>query len=335
MALVTNYALNLASAAFGREPVRPLMFCYNTTYRCELGCRYCCDGESKRQREDPCPELTTDDAKRLVTILRRAADTLYITGGEPMIRRDLEEVIDHARGSGFRVVLNTRGIGLEERADLVRLVDVLVLSVDSLDPASLADIMRRPRETAERVLGALRFAMSERRRAGTRLAISAVAMPGSIDDVAGVLRFAAKHSLGFQISPEFVGEEVNPLLRGNERYKRLVDRFLRTRRLPLGLCESPRYVRGIREFEPSRCSPLLVPMIRPDGRIPFPCFGCCRFEMDVLATGSYRRSLAEARRQHDCAVECDACCYLIHCMAITLVQRHPFAALGELLDWTG
>ena len=45
MGFVLNYMRNMASVALGREPTRPLLFSYYVTHRCELNCRYCCDGD--------------------------------------------------------------------------------------------------------------------------------------------------------------------------------------------------------------------------------------------------------------------------------------------------
>lgn len=55
---VGNYLRNLASIAVGQEPARPLLFSYYITHRCNLGCRYCCDGDGRRFQSDPVPELS-------------------------------------------------------------------------------------------------------------------------------------------------------------------------------------------------------------------------------------------------------------------------------------
>lgn len=97
MGFVGNYLMNLGSMGLAREPARPLLFSYYVTHRCELACRYCCDGDGKRFKEERIPELGPAEAKRLVSLLRRDTDTLDITGGEPMLRDDLEEILGHAR----------------------------------------------------------------------------------------------------------------------------------------------------------------------------------------------------------------------------------------------
>jgi len=330
---VANYTRNLAAVAAGRQPLRPLLFSYYVTHRCELNCHYCCDGDGKRFKEDPVPELTTAEAKRLIGILRGAADTLDITGGEPMLRPDLEDILAHAHDAGFRTVVNTKGIGLEERPDLLRLSDVLVLSLDTLDPASLAQLLGRPREVAERVLEALRFALSMRRTAGTALVLSAVATPDNVEGVSAVLRFAMENSLGFHLSPEIVGTRVNPALRGNKPYRKLVDEVLRIKRARRGVLGIAHYLEGIRDFSSFRCHPLLMPVIRPDGRMYYPCLESKHAEISPIETGSYWSALRLARKRCGEVPKCRDCCHIFCHMAISLFQRHPLAALGEWKHW--
>ena len=94
MGFTWNYTINLAAAMTGRQPSRPLLFSYYVTHRCALRCRYCSDGSGRRFNEVPSAELTIHEAKGLISILARSADTLDITGGEPMARPDN----DHAPG---------------------------------------------------------------------------------------------------------------------------------------------------------------------------------------------------------------------------------------------
>ena len=333
MGFVGNYIRNLGAVALGRQPTRPLMFSYYLTHRCDLNCSYCCDGDGKRFKEDPTPELTTEDAKQLVSILRGAADTLDITGGEPMLRPDLEEILAHARGVGFRVILNTKGIGLEGRPDVMRLANVLVLSLDTLDPGSLAELLGRPKETAEKVLDAFRFALAERTGMGTKLVISAVATPDNLDQVAEVLRLAAENSVGFHVSPEIIGTRANPALRDNESYRRLIDEVLARKQAGARVFGIEQYMQGIRGFAAFRCHPLLMPVIRPDGHMYYPCLESKKAEIDVLEAGSYWSALDAARRRNGGIPECRDCCHIFCHMAISLLQRHPIAALRELRVW--
>jgi len=327
---------NLSAMCFGREPIRPLMFSYYITHRCNLGCRYCCDGEGKRFKEDPIPELSTADACRLISILRRAGDTLDITGGEPLVRDDLEEIFSHAKQIGFRTVLNTKGIGgsgLRGRWELLRHISVLVLSLDTFDTSTLSNVIGRPRAAAEEIIATVHDAPARCRETGTRLVLASVATPANLADVAKVLAFAMENGLGFQLSPEIAGTAVNPALRNNPAYRDLINHTLAAKRDQRGVLGVDRYLTGIRDFSTFRCHPLLMPVIRPDGRMYYPCLEWKRAEINLLESGDYFEALRTARKRFGEIPACRDCCHIFCHMALSLLQSQPLAAIRELRHW--
>jgi MoaA/NifB/PqqE/SkfB family radical SAM enzyme len=333
MGFVGNYLRNLGSVALGREPSRPLLFSYYVTHRCAWSCVYCCDGSGAPFKEDEVQELSTADAGQLLAILRRAADTLDITGGEPMMRRDLEAVLEKARSLGFRTALNTKGVGLPDRPEVLRFTDVLALSVDALDPAVLTAVMGGKPRVAEGVIEALRFAMAERGRFGTRVVLSTVATPDNLDEAGRVLAYTVENRLGFHISPQIVGTAVHPALRDNPRYRRLMEDVLTAKRHGAAVLGVAGYYRGVRDFSRFQCHPLLMPTIRPDGRMYYPCLESGRSEVNLLEAGAHRAALVQSRRSRGPVPDCSDCCHVFCHMALSLLQRQPLAALGELRAW--
>jgi pyrroloquinoline quinone biosynthesis protein E len=83
------------------------------THRCPLHCVYCSNPTEMQAKS---AELQTN---AWVSVIRQAAELgcwhLHLTGGEPLLRRDLEELIATARGSGLYVNLITSGLGLTRR----------------------------------------------------------------------------------------------------------------------------------------------------------------------------------------------------------------------------
>jgi MoaA/NifB/PqqE/SkfB family radical SAM enzyme len=332
MGFAWNYALNLAAARMGFQPVRPLLFSFYLTHRCALKCRYCSDGEGRHFSDVPVDELTTHDAKRLVSVLARSCDTLDLTGGEPMVRPDLEEIMSHARHVGMRVVLNTKGHGLGDRPGLLALSDVLAISVDSLDVSRLAAIQGTTLAVAGRTLAALDFVLARRAQTGTKVILTTVASPSTIGDVAEVLRFAAAKGLGFQVSPEIAGTKVKASLRGNPDYVALMTEVevVKEKGTVLGI---PEYLRGIREFMAYECYPLLMPTIRPDGHLYYPCLETGRAPFSILGEGGYERALRKSRTVAGPVPTCGENCAIFCHMGLSLLQRHPVSALREGACW--
>ena len=99
---------------------RPTTLLAELTHRCPLHCPYCSNPIDLARSQ---AELSTDDWKRVFTQARElGALQLGLSGGEPLIRRDLEELVAHAHTLGFYQTLVTSALGLtRERA--VRIKD--------------------------------------------------------------------------------------------------------------------------------------------------------------------------------------------------------------------
>lgn len=91
---------------------RPLWLLAELTYKCPLQCPYCSNplGLAKSRNE-----LNTDEWQRVLDQARAlGAVQLGLSGGEPLVRRDLETVIGHARSLGFYSNLITSAVGMDE-----------------------------------------------------------------------------------------------------------------------------------------------------------------------------------------------------------------------------
>ena len=104
----------------------PLAIVAELTHRCPLHCVYCSNPLELTLRSR---ELPTDAWAR---ILREAAELgalqVDFTGGEPLARQDLTELIRAARGAGLYASLITSGLPLDEK----RLAELVAAGLDHL-----------------------------------------------------------------------------------------------------------------------------------------------------------------------------------------------------------
>ncbi|MGA2796572.1 MAG: TIGR04053 family radical SAM/SPASM domain-containing protein [Thermoguttaceae bacterium] len=126
---------------FGRSP---LMFYYEVTLACDLVCKHC--RASAQELADP-GELSTDEAKALI---EQAAGfprqpMMVLTGGDPLKRKDLFELIRHAVAQGIQVALTPSATPLATREAFQRARDAgvrrLGISLDGAD-AQTHDALR-------------------------------------------------------------------------------------------------------------------------------------------------------------------------------------------------
>ena len=94
------------------RPSRPLWFLAELTYRCPLHCAFCSNPVDFARQE---AELDTGTWCDLISQARElGAAQIGFSGGEPLLRDDLETLVAHARRLGFYTNLITSGIGLNE-----------------------------------------------------------------------------------------------------------------------------------------------------------------------------------------------------------------------------
>ncbi len=87
---------------------------YEVTTRCNLRCRYCYNVWN--EQDYPRDELDTDGALRLIERIhaQTGCQLLTLTGGEPLLRPDLERLVRHARSLGMACNLITNGTLMTE-----------------------------------------------------------------------------------------------------------------------------------------------------------------------------------------------------------------------------
>lgn len=114
----------------------PHVVAWNLTKRCNLACAHCYISAGSWHAADG--ELSTAECHRVLDELLEVSPSpmLILSGGEPLLREDLEELAHHASDSGATVVVGTNGTRLTaERIESLKAAGVtgVAVSVDSLD----------------------------------------------------------------------------------------------------------------------------------------------------------------------------------------------------------
>src|ERR1700730_11085258 len=139
--------------------VAPYAVTFYATHKCNLACSYC----TQKEPDVFSDELPTGETIRLLRRIRRETDSIVITGGEPTLRADIEELVEAARFyCKFRsVLLITNGTLLDRKPRILNAVTGLVVSLDALaadrsnelsKPAALPKVLENL-ALAKRVLG--------------------------------------------------------------------------------------------------------------------------------------------------------------------------------------
>lgn len=168
------------------------------TEKCSLRCTYCmpAEGLPAIARDDL---LTAVEIARLVGIAVRdlGVRDIRFTGGEPLMRRDLEEILGLSRAvistssiDGVSLSMTTNGIGLDKRIDglVAAGLDRVNISLDTVDRDHFARLTRRDR------LPAVLLGIEAARVAGlTPLKINAVLMRDTLAGASDLLAWSLEH----------------------------------------------------------------------------------------------------------------------------------------------
>ncbi len=115
--------------------VKPFAIGWCITNRCNSKCVYC------HSWKNAGPELSTDQAKEIMLLLSsRGTRVIRFTGGEPLLRDDLPELLALSKSLGIWTVVATNGILVPLKIRELKGVDSVSISIDG--PEHVHDVLR-------------------------------------------------------------------------------------------------------------------------------------------------------------------------------------------------
>ncbi len=128
-----EYYLKLAYSPLAKKPERfvPLVMSWNVTRECNMKCAHCYINATDKKLDN---ELTTEEAKNLMDqIYQVSRPLLILSGGEPLLRPDIYELIKYGSKIGLKMGLGSNGSLIDEAA-AAKLKDAGITTVSiSLD----------------------------------------------------------------------------------------------------------------------------------------------------------------------------------------------------------
>lgn len=262
----------------GHALTGPLMGGIFVTYRCNSDC-VMCDLVSRHKT----PEMSCEQIKRLIDeMVNIGTSGIGFTGGEPLLRDDIFELITYVKQQGIPVTLNTNGILLNNDQIRTKLCQAAPTNINiSLDGPTheIHDTIRGGAGIFEKTVTGARSLAQDLKSTGIRTTLTAVTVISelnaeSVESIACLAADIGFHRIGFmplhEISADRCQVNAAPELSGISSTIRNISH------LPLE--NSPRYLDAIdRAFTgkpfPVRCNAGYTSIfIDPYGRIA-PCLG--------------------------------------------------------------
>ena len=223
--------LPVAAGAYGMGcigfPAHPV---WEVTLACNLRCILCHAASGK-----PSPdELTTEEGYKLLEEIVRVEEfrMLVITGGEPLVRRDIFDLLQYGKKLGLNYVMATNATLItEETAYKLRDSNVkgVAVSIDSYRSEVHNFIRRNPRALELALRG-----IENAKRAGLVVQVNFTAMGYNIEDLEGTIDFAdsigADIMLVYQLVPVGRGREIKDATLHKQKMKELSDKLIKKQR---------------------------------------------------------------------------------------------------------
>jgi radical SAM protein len=175
---------------------RPMLVFWESTRACLLACRHC--------RAEACAtpadgELTTDEATRFIDGLLdfgRPAPVLVITGGDVLMRHDLDQLVAHARSIGVHVALSPSVTPLLTDARVAEMraagVKVMSISLDGATPATHDDMRGIPGHFADTIA-----ALDRLRSHDVAIQVNTVVTSTNVHELPAIARIVRDHDVAF------------------------------------------------------------------------------------------------------------------------------------------
>jgi len=286
--------------------VAPYAVTFYVTHKCNLACSYC----TQKEPDVFSDELGTKDTLRLLRRIRNETDSIVITGGEPTLRADIEEIVHAARfDCKFRsLLLITNGTLLDRKAKILSAVTGLVVSLDAL-AADPTNPLSKP-AALPKVMENLQFA-KERLGNPRHITISTVIEEWNIGEVDRLLDWCGEQGFVFAAQSAQMEKMPNLALLRNAKYQALVDKIIARRRAgtqPIN--GTPKTIETLLRFQPFECYPTMFPRVYPNGDVFYPCEPLRKIAGNLLRDKSLRKIFANGKKLYGEIPPCQGICYL-------------------------
>lgn len=244
----------------------PLFLSWPVTNRCNYRCSYC----DRPNQVDT--ELTTEQALSVIDeFAGLGTQFIFLSGGEPLVRKDLPAIIDRCRARRMFTCLTTNGaLYLQRKQDIGR-VDMLKISLDG--PASVHDGYRAAGSYDEVIA-----VLEDARRDRIPVMLNPVVSKASIGAVDEIIQTATRYGAGIKFQPINHGpagtKDIGRILLDHDELMSLSSGLLEKRRRSPAVMNSAaglRYMATLPEGSAIPCyAGRLFAYLMPNGLL-FPC----------------------------------------------------------------
>lgn len=306
----------------------PVLCNYYVTYRCNAKCGFCDIWER------PSPYVTLENAENNLRDLKKlGVKVIDFTGGEPLLHRNIDQLLSMAKSLGFITTLTTNALLYPKLArKLAGKVDMLHFSLDYAS-AEKHDAARGV-ECFDKVMESIAIA----KELGEQPDILFTAFEDNLNEISEIYRLCQEHDLILLLNPAFAYNDVGNNSK-NENYLNTLSSWGRKKRVYLNEAFIALRKNGGNKIEDPICkaaSSTIV--ISPQNKLILPCYhlGIKEYTIDNNLFSLYKsKEIKDQIKMEGRLSACEGCtinCYMQPSFAVNL-NKYWFLALPSTLKY--
>jgi len=223
--LAKNFVKDIVKIRFlSNSNLEPLILAYFITFRCNLNCSYC--NYIQERFELKYKEVNTQQAKLILHQCRKKVPSVAFTGGEPLIRDDIVEIIQFAKELRFKPIsLFTNGLLLQQKEAVLENIDFIQISLDSV-----IEQKNHGNRDREKLIEIIQKYSKLQYKKNFKININCVINSENIEEIPELLNFAKQLNVKLTVCPELneMAEPVDELKNGEsgKKYRQMIDYLL-------------------------------------------------------------------------------------------------------------
>lgn len=199
----------------------PIFVVLCVTNRCNLNCSYCYEASYDRNQG----EFTTKQILNLIDDLAKMGTKyIAINGGEALLRKDIELIVDRIRQRNILSHLSTNGTFLRKHISVLKKIDSIAISIDGTKESNDAN---RGKGTYDKIIESMKYLRNERIKFHTHTVLT----KRNINAVDEIMPLAQKYGFKAQFSPLREDDSLDKSIGFNDlELKQIVEKILQCKK---------------------------------------------------------------------------------------------------------
>ena len=305
----------------------PLFASYNVTGRCNMRCTFC------EWWKNEIPELSTKKALAAIdSVCNLGVPFFDLSGGEPLLRKDLIVLAKRVASHGCLVSMNSNGTLLtkDKIDDVANVFDTVVVSLDG--PEKIHDKIRGVAGTYKKAVNAIRLLKANGVRTGVNSVVTPwniEMLPKFIEELRSIVDFAQIQPM----HPYPPSAENSP---SNEQIIRLQEYLLSLKQSDPGFLAVPaEFIKGFEQFFKGKSQKIcnageLYIAINPQGKL-LACPARSDLVLGDISTDSVDYMLKNRDKKGWRGVEACNGCWLECTVGVSMLLTNPFVEASQFV----